>query len=71
MKKTMLMLAALLAVRAGSTLLHAANPIVPDGAKLEKLFTRTADIEGGLTEGPALAKKARPHRSEAGLARLG
>ena len=55
MKKTPLMLAALLAVSAGSTLLQAANPIVPDGAKLEKLFTRTADIEGGLTEGPALA----------------
>ncbi len=29
--------------------------IVPDGAKLEKLFTRTASIKGGLTEGPAVA----------------
>ncbi|MBY0231333.1 MAG: SMP-30/gluconolactonase/LRE family protein [Gemmataceae bacterium] len=29
--------------------------IVPKGAKLEKLFTRSADIKGGLTEGPAVA----------------
>ncbi len=29
--------------------------IVPEGAKLVKLFTRTAKIEGGLTEGPAVA----------------
>jgi gluconolactonase len=29
--------------------------IVPKGAKLEKLFTRTARIRGGLTEGPAAA----------------
>ncbi|MGL4550148.1 MAG: SMP-30/gluconolactonase/LRE family protein [Gemmataceae bacterium] len=29
--------------------------IVPPGAKLVKLFTRTAKIEGGLTEGPAVA----------------
>jgi len=29
--------------------------IVPAGAKLEKLFTRSADIKGGLTEGPAAA----------------
>ena len=36
--------------------MHAAeNPIVPDGAKLELLFTRTAKINGGLTEGPAVA----------------
>jgi gluconolactonase len=31
------------------------NPIVPAGAKLELLFTRTAAISGGLTEGPAVA----------------
>ena len=30
------------------------NPIVPDGATLEKLFTRSAAIQGGLTEGPAV-----------------
>lgn len=29
--------------------------IVPADAKLEHLFTRTADIKGGLTEGPAVA----------------
>ncbi|MCC6420505.1 MAG: SMP-30/gluconolactonase/LRE family protein [Gemmataceae bacterium] len=29
--------------------------IVPRGAKLEHLFTRTAPIKGGLTEGPAAA----------------
>jgi gluconolactonase len=31
------------------------DPIIPEGAKLELLFTRTADIHGGLTEGPAAA----------------
>ena len=33
----------------------AADPIVPPGAKLELLYTRTAPISGGLTEGPAVA----------------
>ncbi len=31
------------------------NAIVPAGAKLELLYTRTAPIHGGLTEGPAVA----------------
>src|SRR5690606_9893058 len=31
------------------------DAIVPEGAKLELLFTRTAPIKGGLTEGPAAA----------------
>jgi gluconolactonase len=31
------------------------DAIVPEGASLELLFTRTSDIEGGLTEGPAVA----------------
>jgi gluconolactonase len=31
------------------------TPIFPEGAKLEKLFTRTAALKGGLTEGPAVA----------------
>src|SRR6188768_3523659 len=31
------------------------NPIIPDGAKLELLFTREAPIKGGLTEGPTVA----------------
>lgn len=29
--------------------------IVPKDAKLEKLFSRTTDVKGGLTEGPAVA----------------
>jgi gluconolactonase len=33
----------------------AENPIVPEGAKLELLYTRTAKLNGGLTEGPAVA----------------
>jgi gluconolactonase len=31
------------------------NPILPEGAKLEKLYTRTRAVKGGLTEGPAVA----------------
>src|SRR5262245_47231447 len=31
------------------------DAIVPQGAKLELVFTRTANIKGGLTEGPACA----------------
>src|SRR4051794_17952657 len=30
-------------------------PIVPPGAKLELLYTRTANLHNGLTEGPAVA----------------
>jgi gluconolactonase len=36
-------------------LLTAAEAIVPADAKLELLYTRTAPINGGLTEGPAVA----------------
>jgi len=39
----------------GTWLNAAESPIVPDGAKLELLYTRTAKIGGGLTEGPAVA----------------
>ena len=53
MKTLLVILTSLTAVAPGS--LQAQNPIVPDGAKLEKLFTRTSDITGGLTEGPAVA----------------
>ena len=35
--------------------LAADSEIIPAGAKLELLFTRTANIHGGLTEGPAVA----------------
>ncbi len=31
------------------------NPIFPPDAELERLFVRTLDVKGGLTEGPALA----------------
>ncbi|MFQ3592848.1 MAG: SMP-30/gluconolactonase/LRE family protein [Gemmataceae bacterium] len=31
------------------------NPVIPEGAKLEKLYTRSRDVTGGLTEGPAVA----------------
>src|SRR5262245_51724427 len=31
------------------------DAVVPPGARLELLFTRTAKISGGLTEGPAAA----------------
>src|SRR5262245_26851074 len=48
----------LLAVSSGA-LAELPNPtgesIVSPDAKLDKLFTRTADIRGGLTEGPAVA----------------
>jgi gluconolactonase len=40
---------------AAQTSKTAETPIVPPGAKLELLFTRSAPIEGGLTEGPAVA----------------
>jgi len=36
-------------------MMTAAEPIVPADAKLELLYTRTAPISGGLTEGPAVA----------------
>jgi gluconolactonase len=58
MRRLLLSLAALLSPLA----LHAAevpaptgDAVVPKGAKLELLFTRTAKITGGLTEGPAVA----------------
>lgn len=41
------------AIACGDT--RAADPIVPPDAKLELLFTRSAPIKGGLTEGAAVA----------------
>ncbi len=52
---TTLIVASLLAIAYGTTGTAAENPIVPDGAKLERLYTRTAKLNGGLTEGPAVA----------------
>jgi len=45
----------LFVVGGGSVAHGEENRIVPRGAKLERLFTRTAPISGGLTEGPAAA----------------
>jgi gluconolactonase len=45
----------IIALSFGTPLCGGENPIVPDGAKLEKLYTRTANLNGGLTEGPAVA----------------
>jgi gluconolactonase len=42
--------------------------IVPEGAKLERLFTRTAAIKGGLTEGPAVAPDGSIYFSDIPLA---
>jgi gluconolactonase len=39
----------------GTRCIAAESPIVPEGAKLELLFTRSAPLHGGLTEGPAVA----------------
>ena len=50
-----LSLAAVALLAAQSFLTAADNPIVPEGAKLEKVFTRTDKVEGGLTEGPTVA----------------
>jgi gluconolactonase len=50
-----LIVAVLLAVAFNAHTPAAENPIVPAGAKLEKLYTRTAKLNGGLTEGPAVA----------------
>lgn len=54
MRKAALAAVAGLAVLPGFTA-AADSPVFPDGAKLEKLFTRSAKISGGLTEGPAVA----------------
>ncbi len=40
---------------AGEALPPPKGKVVPEGARLEHLFTRMAEIEGGLTEGPAAA----------------
>jgi gluconolactonase len=54
--RIVLMLCSWLAIAAlGTTIVPAADPIVPVDAKLEVLYTRSAPITGGLTEGPAVA----------------
>jgi gluconolactonase len=46
------------------TMAAAAEPIVPPGAKLERLYTRSAPIHGGLTEGVAAAPDGSMYFSE-------
>src|SRR5688500_1727359 len=48
------LLAALIISGAARTA-SAAEPIVPADAKLELLYTRADPVQGGLTEGPAVA----------------
>jgi gluconolactonase len=45
----------LTAVEGGATSEPAENPIIPKGAKLERLHTRQTKLHSGLTEGPAAA----------------
>ncbi len=52
---TMLIVLTLLWTAFGTRMIAAENSIVPEGAKLELLYTRTAKLSGGLTEGPAVA----------------
>jgi gluconolactonase len=47
------------AVLAADAVPPPAGAVVPAGAKLERLFTRTAPIKGGLTEGPTAAPDGR------------
>ena len=51
--------AVVLIVGASMTAAVAADDLVPPGAELELLYTRTAPIRGGLTEGVAAARTAR------------
>ncbi|MEX0676504.1 MAG: SMP-30/gluconolactonase/LRE family protein [Pirellulales bacterium] len=52
---TALVVAAIVATAYTARMRAAENTIVPEGAKLQRLYTRTAKINGGLTEGPAVA----------------
>jgi gluconolactonase len=52
---TTLIVVAVLALIYSAPMTAAENPILPEGAKLEHLYTRTAQLNGGLTEGPAVA----------------
>src|SRR3954463_14291139 len=42
----------------------AGDPLVPPGSKLERLYTRSAPIKGGLTEGVAAAPDGTMYFSE-------
>lgn len=55
MMRCLIQFCSLLLIAPAPQLLAADSAIIPEGAKLELLFTRSADIHGGLTEGPAAA----------------
>jgi gluconolactonase len=55
MMRRLVQFGCLLLLAPSSLALAADSEIIPAGAKLELLFTRTADIRGGLMEGPAVA----------------
>ena len=55
MMRRLVQFVCLLLLAPSSLALAADSEIIPEGAKLELLFTRNADIHGGLTEGPAVA----------------
>src|SRR3954451_15019990 len=61
MRRSALPAAVLLVVAVSA---HAADDIVPPDAKLELLYTRTAPIKGGLTEGVAAAPDGSMYFSE-------
>ena len=50
-----LCVAVVLVLGLASTPAHAADDLVPSGSTLELLYTRSAPIKGGLTEGVAAA----------------
>jgi gluconolactonase len=52
---TAMIVAAVVATAYTARMRAAENAVVPEGAKLELLYTRTANFNGGLTEGPAVA----------------
>ena len=55
---------AVLVLGASVTAAVAADDIIPPGADLELLYTRTAPIRGGLTEGVAAAPDGTMYFSE-------
>ena len=64
MRRSVLSVAASLALWVAGDSLLAADDLVPAGAKLELLYTRTAPIKGGLTEGVAAAPDGTMYFSE-------
>ena len=59
MRGSLLSAAVALVLGGSTTYAVLADDLVPPGAKLELLYTRSAPIKGGLTEGVAAAPTAR------------